>query len=73
MTREPTYLDLDEILPGLDIDYEHCAKSEREVITPALEAAGYTVSGPWFTGDGDSSGPTAESWCTDERRDMAGR
>lgn len=39
------YLWLDKILPTLDVDYEHYATCEREVITPALIEAGYAVLG----------------------------
>jgi hypothetical protein len=42
---EPTFA-----VPGYTTD-------ERENLGPALERAGYTLVGPWFTGDGDSFGP----------------
>jgi hypothetical protein len=42
---EPTFA-----VPGYGLD-------ERDNLAPALEAAGYTDLGSWFTGDGDSFGP----------------
>jgi hypothetical protein len=59
------YLWLDKILPTLDVDYEHYATCEREVITPALIEAGYAVLGGWRTGDGDSFGPLTRCVSTD--------
>ncbi|WP_165968579.1 hypothetical protein [Saccharopolyspora elongata] len=45
-----------DILPDISIDYSNWRQSERDVITPALVAAGYKV-GEWYTADGDSFGP----------------
>jgi ribonuclease HIII len=43
-------------LVDVTIDYGNYIECEREVITPALKAAGYSV-GTWRTGEGDSFGP----------------
>jgi hypothetical protein len=49
-------IDVYDIVPGISIDYKQWAQSERDVITPALVSAGYSV-GNWFTAEGDSFGP----------------
>lgn len=59
------YVDLYDILPDIDVDYEHWAKCERDVITPALREAGYQLRGHWYTGDGDSFGPLSRCIQTD--------
>ncbi|MDB4928309.1 MAG: hypothetical protein JWM10_793 [Myxococcaceae bacterium] len=61
-----TFIDLYEILPDVEVDYERYAASERDVITPALIAAGYELRGSWFTGDGDSFGPLTRCVDTDK-------
>jgi hypothetical protein len=55
MTKE-VFVDVYDVLPHITIDYQNYWQSERDVINPALIAAGYQV-GPWFTADGDSFGP----------------
>lgn len=50
------YADVHGIAPDVQIDYQDYWRSERDVITPALTAAGYQV-GPWYTAEGDSFGP----------------
>lgn len=60
------YVWLDDIAPEVEVDYEHHARCEREVIGPALERLGYRLSGPWFTGDGDSFGPLTRCIRTDK-------
>lgn len=54
---EPTYIWVDDILPDLQIDYEHFSTFERTVLGPKLQELGYTLLSPWYTGDGDSFGP----------------
>lgn len=62
----PTFIDLYDILPDVEIDYERYYTSERDVVNPALIAAGYEIRGPWFTGDGDSFGPLTRCVETDK-------
>lgn len=50
------YADVHSIAPTVQIDYANWWQSERDVITPALNDAGYLV-GPWYTAEGDSFGP----------------
>ena len=57
---------LEQILPELDVDFENFAACEKDVIGPALEAAGYRLHGTWFTGDGDSFGPLTRCIKTDQ-------
>jgi hypothetical protein len=52
-----TYIDLYDVAPDVKVNYSEYWASERDVITPALEAAGYQIVGSWYTGDGDSFGP----------------
>lgn len=59
------YIDLFVLLPKVKVDYEHYAKCEKEVLTPALEHLGIHVLGSWYTGDGDSFGPLSRCICTD--------
>lgn len=62
MNADPNYIDLFNIVDDdggkleLDIDFGEYAKSEREIITPALIALGYQV-GQWHDGERDSFGP----------------
>ena len=63
--RTETYISLYEIVPDLDVDYEHYYRCEQEVIGPALRGAGYEHRGIWFTGDGDSFGPLTRCIRTD--------
>lgn len=65
MSRGTIYLDLAEILPDVEVDYERYATCERTVLGPALEAAGYELRGRWTTGDGDSFGPLTRYIATD--------
>ena len=55
--RETQYLYLEDILPDIKVDYADYVKCENEIISPALESAGYNICSNWFTGDGDSFGP----------------
>lgn len=61
-----TYLWLYDLLPDLEVDYEHYYRCEQGVIGPALRAAGYEHLGVWFTGDGDSWGPLTRCIRTDK-------
>lgn len=58
---DPNYLDLYDILPDAHPSYDwrdgSMARVEREVLTPALTAAGYTVGDGWWSGEKDSFGP----------------
>lgn len=51
------YVDVYDALPGVQIDYDDYVRYEREVLTPALEKAGYVIDGPWRMGERDSFGP----------------
>ncbi len=64
--EDSVYLGIEEVLPDVEPDFDAYAKCEREVLTPALESAGFTVSGNWFTGDGDSFGPLTRCVHTDK-------
>lgn len=55
-----------DILPDIEVDYEHYAQSEREVINPALEELGYRFTGLWRTAEGDSFGPLSRKLHTDK-------
>jgi hypothetical protein len=50
-------VELGEILPGLEINFSRWWESERDVIEPALRAAGYIEIGGWFSTEHDSFGP----------------
>lgn len=52
-----TYVYVDDIAPGLDIDFERYRDSERDLITPALLDAGFYPIGEWRDGERDSWGP----------------
>lgn len=53
----PTIVDLNEIIPGLSINFSKYWESERDVIEPALVDAGYYDIGRWFSPEKDSFGP----------------
>lgn len=53
----PKLINIFDILPDIPIDFSNYRTCEQTVITPALEAAGYIITGLWATGDGDSFGP----------------
>jgi hypothetical protein len=65
--EDEQYLDLYDIAPDLvptcgrdwnaTDSNRHFAATEQEVLSPGLEALGYTLRTKWFTGDGDSFGP----------------
>lgn len=61
-----TYLWLDDILPDVVVDFDNYVRCEREVLTPALQAAGFITFDRWYTGDGDSFGPLTR--CIDTNR-----
>lgn len=64
---DTTYLWLNDILPEVEPAFDGTYVScERDVIEPALKAAGYTLFGGWFTGDGDSFGPLTRCVRTDQ-------
>lgn len=50
-------VDLFNILPEIDVDFENYVKSEQEVIEPALRKKGYKLITPFQTGERDSFGP----------------
>ena len=41
------FVDVYDVLPDVTIDYQNYWRCERDLITPALVAAGYQV-GPWY-------------------------
>ena len=55
----PLYTDLADVLPNVHPDCTNAGfhACERDVLTPALEKAGWVLAGNWYTGDGDSFGP----------------
>jgi hypothetical protein len=55
MERE--IVDLEQILPGLEINFSKWWESERDIIEPALRAADYINIGGWFSTEQDSFGP----------------
>lgn len=61
-----TYIALED---AVDVEPEYDLglfdKHEREVLTPALQAAGFRPIGSWYSGDGDSWGPLTRCLRTD--------
>ncbi|HET6285766.1 MAG TPA: hypothetical protein VFG15_03315 [Amycolatopsis sp.] len=55
------YLNIDDIIPTLPLDFDNYMQCEEEVITPALLEAGYAVTGSWYTSEGDSFGPLSRA------------
>lgn len=54
---ERAIVDLESILPGLEINFSRWWEAERDVIEPALREAGYINIGGWFSTESDSFGP----------------
>jgi hypothetical protein len=66
MTQNDVYLDLYQILPEVDVNFEHYVRHEQEVISPALINAGYKLQSNWFDGERDSYGPLSRAIRTDK-------
>lgn len=54
-------VDLFDILPNVNIDFERYYKSEVEVVNPQLREHGYKLIGSWFSGEADSFGPLSRN------------
>jgi hypothetical protein len=50
-----------QLLPGVPYDFGNYRQSEREVVTPALEGAGYEIIGGWYSPEADSFGPLSRA------------
>lgn len=62
MVVEPTApcVSLFDIVPDSDLKdfrFAEYFKGEREILTPALQHAGYTLEGAFFSGERDTWGP----------------
>lgn len=66
MTQDEQTLWLNEVLPDVVPDYENYYACERDVIGPALRAAGYRLIGGWYCGERDSWGPLSRCIQTDK-------
>lgn len=54
---KPGYVNLEDAVPGIEIDFDAYRACERDHLTPALEQAGFEVHGSWHDGERDSFGP----------------
>lgn len=54
-------VDLESILPGLEINFSRWWEAERDVIEPALRAANYHNISGWFSTESDSFGPLSRA------------
>lgn len=52
---------IEEMLPGVCIDFDNYIRCEQDRLTPLLEKSGVELVGSWFTGERDSFGPLSRA------------